>query len=51
MTWNDPNKKSLGQNCIRVIESGLMYKYLEINSPFTLVLSKKTTYEHFPITS
>ena len=49
MTSNDLKEKSSGQNCIRVTERGLMYEYLDINSKFPLVLSKKTAYEHLPI--
>ena len=40
-TSNDPKERSLGQNCIRVIDSILIYEYLEINNSLPFVLSEK----------
>ena len=49
MTSNEPEDRSLGQNYIWIIESGPILEYLEIDSTFLLVLSRKMTSEHFPI--
>ena len=41
MTSNDLKERSLGHDRIRVIEDGLIYDYVEINSTFSFVLSER----------
>ena len=49
MTSNDLKERSVGQNSIRVIESGLIQEYVAINSTFSLVLSEKRRLNIFPL--
>ena len=50
MTSNYPKERSLGQNCIWVIEIGLILEYLKINSIMNqLELSEKGHFNIFPL--
>ena len=49
MTSHDPKERSLGQNCIRIIESDQIKEYLDIGSTFLPVLSEKWHLNIFPL--
>ena len=50
MTSNGTKERSLAQNCIWIIENGLVQERFEIDSTFLPVFfSDKNAIEHFPI--